>query len=162
MLSHRQLIELINYDESTGIFTWNVDRTGGVKKGDEAGYINNLGYRMIKLFGELHLAHRLAWFYKHKYWPSNLDHLDRNKDNNSLNNLRECSKSENQMNRAVPSNNTSGVKGVVWNKRTSKWQAQAGLNGKRYYLGLFNELSDAKNAYISFCKENHGEFYAGD
>lgn len=162
MLTHQEITQLLSYNEVTGDLRWKIDRTGGVKAGDMAGYVNNSGYRMVKIQGELFSAHRIAWFIKHGFWPGELDHKDRNKLNNSLSNLRLCSKSENQINRGRPKNNSSGAKGVVWNKRARKWQAQAGLNGKRYYLGLFIEQREAQEAYNKFCIENHGEFHADD
>lgn len=66
------------------------------------------------------------------------------------------------MNTEILERNTSGYRGVTWNKLRGKWQAQAMLDGRNNYLGLFDLAEDASKAYQAFCQENHGLFFAKD
>ena len=75
-----------------------------------------------------------------------VDHIDNIKSNNNINNLRWATNSENQHNKSMSKNNTSGVKGVVWHKGKAKWQSQIMIDGMQIYLGLFTNIEDAKQA----------------
>jgi hypothetical protein len=143
-------------------FHWLKDRTFGVKAGDRAGHMKKAtGYCFLKINGEMIPAHRLAWFYMHGVWPVMIDHKDRVRSNNSLSNLREATPAQNALNASMNSNNSSGMRGVTWNKGVGKWQAQASFNKKSHYLGVFDCPHEAQKAYADFCRERHGEFYAG-
>ncbi len=86
------------------------------------------------------------------------DHVNGNKLDNRKENLRICSNSQNQCNRGVPQNSTSGYKGVTWAKNIRKWRAQININGNRRKLGSFDDVLDAARAYDKAAKENFGEF----
>jgi hypothetical protein len=160
MLTQKQLKELLSYDPDTGLFTWLVNRPAGVKAGDQAGHLNKKdGYWTIKVLGKQYAAHRLAWFYSYGHWPIDLDHKDRVRSNNSLLNLREATPTQNGKNTGMRPSNTSGFKGVTWNRKCGKWQAQAKLSGESHHLGLFDCAEMASRAYEEFCKAHHGEFY---
>src|SRR5512135_183213 len=91
--------KLISYDCDTGLITWKVSR-GKAKSGDIAGYVNGEGYICIKIKGKMYLAHRLAWLMNYGEWPNGIiDHIDHNKQNNSLENLRDVSFSINGQNK---------------------------------------------------------------
>lgn len=93
-LKHNRLLEQLKYDPLTGVFTWLVTRNR-ITQGDVAGSVSKEGYRVIRIDGEHHKAHRLAWFYVHGSWPSGIiDHKDGNKDNNKIKNLRDTSQAE--------------------------------------------------------------------
>lgn len=87
-----------------------------------------------------------------------VDHIDRIKNNNSWDNLRDCSNSENLRNRIAPKNNSSGIKGVGWHKKTNKWVARCRVNYKEIYIGLFLTKNEAETAYLEFTKQRYGEF----
>ena len=78
--------------------------------------------------------------------------------NNSIENLRDATKAENAWNSKLHKNNTSGVKGVSWNKQTKKWKAEIRANGYSSFLGRFNTLDDAKIAIEKARKNLHQEF----
>ena len=162
MLTVKKINDFLSYVSDTGEFFWKVDRTGGVKAGDRAGSIGQDGYVYIKLLGRRYSAHRLAYLITHGAISGDIDHIDRDRGNNRISNLRVCTKSENQRNRSRCKNGTSGRKGVTWNKSVGRWQAQSKINGKSHYLGVFDSADEAANAYAIFCKEKHGEFYAGE
>jgi len=87
-----------------------------------------------------------------------IDHIDGNKTNNNLLNLRFCSKSENQRNRGVQKNNTSGYKGVSWSEKDKKWIARIKVSRKRLFLGRFKDKEEAYRAYCEASKEFHKDF----
>ena len=87
-----------------------------------------------------------------------VDHIDGNKLNNQKSNLRIATKSQNGMNRGRPASNTSGYKGVSWDKHTLKWRAEIKANGKRYRLGRFLEKVDAAKAYFEAARKLHKDF----
>ena len=87
-----------------------------------------------------------------------IDHIDRDKTNNNLLNLRFCTPAQNQYNTGLRKNNTSGCKGIDWKKRQQKWLARITLNGERKSLGYFNTKEEAYEAYKQASKELHGEF----
>ena len=91
--------------------------------------------------------HRLFFYWKYGYLPNLVDHKDRNKLNNNIENLRELTKSENNKNADKRKNCTSKYKGVSWNKNERKWEARLKLNGKHLFLGYFNNEDDAGQAY---------------
>jgi len=144
IISQEQLKEFINYDSETGLFTWAKFRGGSAKKNSLAGTIDKEGYRVIRVNMKIYKAHRLAWFYIYGIFPKkDLDHINQIKHDNRISNLREVTNSENHQNRGINKNNSSGHKGVYWNKSNKKWQSSIGINGKLRFLGYFSELSDA-------------------
>lgn len=158
-LAIEELRELLHYDRATGIFRWRVTRTGTARAGSIAGRTSNKGYRQIKVYGNHYFAHRLAWLWVHGEWPSaGIDHINTDKTDNRIENLRQASPSQNGANRPVQSNNTSGLKGVCWNRASKKWQASAMVGGRLKYLGLFDSREEAHGAYCVITKETFGEF----
>lgn len=88
----------------------------------------------------------------------NIDHKDRNKLNCLDDNLRICTNPQNNQNRGKQNNNTSGHKGVSWNKRYKKWEAKIRVNGKPVHLGYYSIIEDAARAYNTAAIKYHGEF----
>ena len=87
-----------------------------------------------------------------------VDHKDHNGLNNARNNLRQATNSQNLQNRGKQKNNTSGLKGVTWDKNNHKWVAQIWDNGKHVFLGRFADKEEAKIAYEIAANKHHGEF----
>lgn len=147
-LTQKQLKSLLSYNKDTGIFTWLNCNSGSVKKGDTAGNINHYGYMRIgtTINGKVkrYLAHRLAWLYVHGSLPRNqIDHINHDRLDNRIINLREATHEENQRNKTMQLNNKSGVTGVSFHKPTSKWRSHIQVNGKSIHLGLFIYKNDA-------------------
>lgn len=157
-----RLKELLSFDPSTGVFTWNVHRPGrpigsiagavGSKRGGKA-------YREISLDCFRYKAHRMAWFYHYGVWPSKqIDHINGDKDDNRIANLREASNAENCRNAGRPRNNTSGFKGVSWHKGSKKWAAHICCDFHQKFLGNFATPEEAHEAYVQAATKLHGSF----
>lgn len=146
MLSHDYLISVLEYNPETGVFKWKVTTSPKAVAGSLAGYINN-GYLKIGINGKQYPAHRLAWFYYYKEWPKNqIDHIDRNRQNNAITNLRDVSGSVNAHNQTIDSTNTSGAKGVYYSHQKQRWVAYIIVNRKNIYLGHFMDFKFAVKA----------------
>jgi hypothetical protein len=158
MITRERLKELLSYDSTDGTFRWLLPTTNRVNVGDIAGW-NSGPYRSIKLDGGSYKAHRLAWLYVHGRWPRvHIDHIDGNGFNNAIANLREATRSENMSNTGCRKHNTSGVKGVFWDAGVNKWRASINANGRRHYLGIYEDKAVAAEAYANAARRLHGEF----
>ena len=162
ILAQKELKELLHYNPETGLFTRKVSLSNRVKIGDIAGSINSSGYIAIRVRGNPLSAHRLAWLYVHGVWPENeIDHINQNRADNRLINLREVTGKENHKNMSLYKANTSGVCGVNWNRKYSKWHSRINVDGKSVWLGQYDDKFEAicsrmsaKNKYGFH--ENHG------
>ena len=147
-LTAARLRELLSYDPNTGIFCWQVSRGSG-KRGLRAGRKNDEGYIEISIDSRFYKAHRLAWLYVHGCWPAEqMDHRNGVRTDNRIANLREATHAENQQNKAIHRNNTSGHPGVYWNKQSRKWQVQMRNAGRFLHLGYFDDFADAVAARV--------------
>ena len=143
------------YEPVTGIFFWKV-RGAGKTVGKALGTKIWSGYITIKVAGTVYYAHRLAWFYVNGEWPSGqVDHIDRNKANNSIGNLRIATASQNSA-RKTTSRRVAVSRGVM--PHGVGFVARIHHGGKRHYLGYFSTAEAAKAAYEAKAKEIHGEF----
>ena len=130
--------------------------------GKEAGCKAGSGYLSVRVtigdHKKLFDVHRLIWAWHHERWPKGqLDHIDHNKQNNRIENLREVSRSENCKNRSFRVTNSSGRTGVYWHKRSKKWTAIIVSNGIRKHLGYFSRFEDAVDARE--VAEKHHKFH---
>jgi hypothetical protein len=158
MLTQERLKQLLDYSPDTGLFYWRVDR-GGIKAGSIAGARRESGYITISVDSRLYRAHQLAWLWMTGRWPAQfVDHKDMQKDNNRWANLREATKSQNQMNTRLQSNNTTGHKGVTWFKQYGKYQVMVWKNRKAHFIGYFETLEEAATARNTAAERIHGEF----
>lgn len=147
MLTQKRLKELLHYCPETGVFVWVVKPRKNMELGDVAGSVNGCGYVQIQIDGKLYLAHRLAWlFVNGKLPPSLIDHINRQRADNRICNLRIATTTENLQNASIRTDNTSGQSGVSWHKVTKKWRARIQTGKKEIYIGLFNDISDAISA----------------
>jgi hypothetical protein len=160
-LDVKQLFNYLNYDPNTGVFTWKVNTARSGTISEIAGNVNCRGYRSIWINGLQFKAHRLAWAMSYGEWPDlDIDHINQNKSDNRICNLRHASRSENMFNRGKNKNNKSGIKGVHFCKCTGMWRAQMILNFKHVNIGRFKTKEEAAEAYLKKAKEHRGEFAA--
>ena len=159
ILTQEELKIQLHYDENTGLFS-RFTAKRGARVGVVLGSGDGNGYLEIRVNYKKYKAHRLVWLYVRGVFPNcALDHIDGNRTNNRIKNLRLCTSAENLHNVGVRKGNISGIKGVNWHKSRGKWQARGVVNHVPYYIGLFKTLEEASAAYQAFAKEHHGEFY---
>ena len=159
LITHAEIQQLFDYDKNTGDLIWKVDLRPRAKAGAVAGFIATDNYRRIGIKGRAYLGHRLVWLYCTGSWPKEfIDHIDGNRLNNRIENLRNASRSDNNRNVALQRNNKSGYKGVSFMKRDSVWVAQITHDRKNYFLGRFKTPEEAYSAYCAAARKLHGEF----
>jgi len=164
-MTQKELMCLLDYDRATGLFTWKVTKNNRVKAGSNAGYKSpKNGYIQIKINGRHYQAHRLAWLFVNGDFPQcELDHIDHDRSNNAINNLRPVSRKQNSRNTRVRKNSYSGVTGVYWDKHSFQWRVMVhSLDGKSHHVGYFKDFDEARRARKDAEKEhgyhpNHGE-----
>ena len=150
------LRELFHYDPETGVFTRLVTRQGqGARAGDVAGTLKPSGYLTIWICGANHMAHRLAWLYVHGKWPTHeIDHIDGNRANNAIANLRDVTRSVNHQNlRRARSDSAHGFLGV--SPFFGKWKARITVNRVFQHLGVFDTPEEAHAAYLEAKRRLH-------
>ena len=158
-LTQDLLRELFRY--KNGKLYWRVGRKG-VRRGGLAGWVEPDGYRAIGIDQRAYKAHRLIWLYHYGEWPENhIDHVNQDRLDNRIENLRDVTNAENQKNRRINSDNTSGFTGVLWYKSSSKWAGRVKHEGKQIHLGMFADKEDAALAVYAArmqlgFHENHG------
>lgn len=156
-LSHPRLLEVLEYDANTGVFRWKVRTSIRITAGAKAGCLGKDGYGRIGVDGRLYKTSRLAWFFTYGDWPSHpLDHINRNRRDDRLVNLREATAAQNGANMSLRRSNTSGFKGVHLNKHAGRWAAQ--LSGR--HIGSFASPEEAAEAYNQAARSRFGEFAA--
>ena len=162
-LTQDRLKELLHYDPETGKFVW-VGRFSFASRviiGSFAGTVHptNCGtYIRIEIGGKSYYAHQLAYLFMTGSFIGILDHRDGDGLNNSWENLRPTNAKLNCANAKIRRDNSSGFKGVTWDKRSRKWHARIGGGVNRKSLGYFSAAEDARKAYVTAAKNAYGDF----
>lgn len=172
-LTQEILKELLHYDPDTGVFTWKKRDRKWFKSDrdfkswnarypqEKAGCVKD-GYTAIRLAGKANSAHRLAWLFVYGVTPvSQIDHINHNKSDNRILNLREATPQSNQRNMPKSPRNKSGTTGVRLDTRSNRWTAQIRYDGEQVHLGSYIEMKDAIKARkaaerIHGYHKNHG------
>ncbi len=158
ILTQEYLKSILDYNLDTGIFTWKVNKAQRTKIGDVAGWLSN-GYTKIEINNNSYNAHRLAWLYVYGKLPENLvDHIDGNRSNNKISNLRESTYQTNSQNYKTPKTNKSGVKNVSWYKSMNKWVVSISVKKIKKTIGYFDNLEFAELVAIEARNKYRGEF----
>jgi hypothetical protein len=165
--TQNELLDIFDYQD--GVLIWKMrtskhtndarfntrcaGKAAGCKK-TSTGYIN------IRLNNAIYLAHRLVYVYHHGDCldGKNIDHIDGNRTNNRIENLRVATTKENTQNRGKQKNNTTGFKGVTYHHKDRKYQAQIHSNGKMLFLGYYDTPELASAAYVIAAQKEHGDF----
>lgn len=159
-LDQQELLGLFNYDTSTGQLTRKVNSYSGrnnakiqAKAGDVAGTVNkSTGYVVLRVNGRITAAHLVVWVMHYGYTPEHdIDHINRDKTDNRLCNLREATRSCNIKNRPILANNTSGINGVSYARLERKWKSYITVLGKKVPLGTFASKLQASS--YRYCAE---------
>lgn len=155
-----QLCQLLRYDTETGNLYWrerpsstfpsegHARRWNGIWANQRAlAHKGSDGYFKGKIWGIPVRAHRVIWAMAHGNWPENdIDHINHDRSDNRLANLRVVSRAENLRNMTKRRDNTSGVAGVTWKKSSGRWNASIFTGGKRRHLGYFDTIAEAARA----------------
>lgn len=144
MIDYNELAKILDYNPDTGVFTWKVKTCKKVVPNTIAGSFNSLGYVQLKINKQFFYGHRLAWFFVHKEYPKlEIDHVNGNPSDNRICNLRLANRQQNNQNRIVRIDSSSGIRGVTLRKDTKKWKAEIRVNKKLISLGCFHTKEEA-------------------
>lgn len=146
------------FDYKNGKLVWKIKPNRNIRVGDAAGSMDSRGYLQTKHNGIVYLNHRLIWLMHYGYLPEQIDHINGNRMDNRIENLRPATKQQNQHNAKRRVDNRSGVKGVSWLKDSRKWRADIQINGKRHCLGRFDSIENAKEFIMLAREMMHGNF----
>jgi len=131
--------------------TWNKRFAGRL-----VGVINEKGYRVLEIDNVSYRAHHIAWLMVYGVFPEGqLDHRHGVRDSNPIDQLREATPGEQQQNKKKTTRNTSGYVGVSWHKQMCQWAAYITVNKRRFFLGLFDDVKEAAEAYLAAKKKHH-------
>lgn len=158
MITQEYLKSILYYNLDTGIFTWKFNKSKRVKAGYSAGWLCD-GYRNIEINNKQYKTHRLAWLYVNGEIPTNLiDHIDGNRSNNKIFNLREATYQTNSENYRTPKTNKSGIKNVSWYKNLNKWVVSISIKKIKKTIGYFDDLEFAELVAIEARNKYRQEF----
>lgn len=143
---------------SNGNLYWIKSHNKKIKIGKKAGTLTKSGYINICINKKFYRAHRLIFLHQNGFLPNFIDHIDCNKSNNKIENLREATKSQNQCNRAITTLNKSGVKNVSWSKDRKEWAVQISIKGKKKFIGRYKDLELADLVATEARDKYHGKF----
>jgi len=166
-LTSAYLRSRLHYNPETGVFTWlSVAGNDAATKsrnakfaGKVAGNKTQHGYWRVYIDRIPCQAHCLAWLYVHGEWPTtDIDHIDRDRLNNRIANLRLATRAQNNANASVRKSSLSQIKGVSWDKQKGKWSARIKFGNRQTHIGYFSTKNDAATAYLAVAKIVFGEF----
>lgn len=158
MLTQEILKELVHYNPDTGIFTYLKQTNPRAVVGQIAGSVQRCGHLSMQYKKKQYQLHQLAFLYVLGYLPNEVDHINRISDDNRWENLRVCNRTQNSYNSSIRSDNTSGTKGISFNKATKKWRVRMYINGIPRQLGSYTDKDEAIRMNMEFRKLHHGEF----
>ena len=153
---------LLDYDPRSGWLKWRHRQDSNPSfnarfAGKRAGGLGSRGYWTVSLYGQLYLGHRLAWAVSFGEWPSlDIDHINGNRTDNRIVNLRLATRSENGFNQPAQRRNRSGMKGVY--PDGDRWRAKLMAGGRTFRLGSFRTIAEAGQAYAEAAKTHQGAY----
>jgi hypothetical protein len=151
--------ELLEYSPESGVLKWKVGPSNKIAAGTPIGSKNASGYVRFMIDERSYMGHRVAWLLQTGEWPEKqVDHINGVRADNRWSNLRAATGTQNNANSRVYRNNTSGFKGVCWDRAKQKWRAYIQVGGKVKRLGLHVSKEDAASAYGTAAEKYFGEF----
>lgn len=155
--TQQELMKAIDYDPINGTFRWTHHESVYLNvRGKVTAKSGNKGHRKLRYNNVEYRAHHVAWLIVYGYWPDRLDHKNNIRHDNRISNLREASHQQNQMNRVISKNNTSGYKGVA--TRKNGFEAKLIVNKRYIHLGKFTCAREAALVYDAAALKYHGKF----
>ena len=149
---------LFLFDYIDGGLYWKNPTHGKAVKGSKAGFINEIGYYQISIYGKKFREHQIVYLMKNGFIPKEIDHINGNRTDNRIENLREATRTQNMYNKPAYKSNTSGSKNVSWKAKINKWQVAISYEGKRKYLGVFEDFEFAELVATEARNKYHGEY----
>ena len=156
MLTQQEVIDLFEYRD--GNLHWRKALNKRIRIGDRAGTISSTGYIAIMIGRKRYQAHRLIFLLHYGWLPEFIDHMDRNRINNRIENLRAATKAQNQRNTPVRRDSSSGAKNVCWSHKLKKWVVRLRINNKPTHIGVFEDKDLAIFVASEYRDKYHGEF----
>ena len=155
-ITQQKIRQILSFEPDSGTFRWR-ERHGNKAIGSIAGHADHLGYWKVKIQGHSYRAHKLAWLYVFGEWPTfPIDHIDGNKANNAIANLRDGSCGVNQQNvRRPQTNNKSGYLGVHKRSDSKTYRVAISVDGVLRHFGGFKSAKDASDAYLQIKRQLH-------
>lgn len=164
-VSYERAVELLAYDADTGILSWTpkgLSRRGIAKNRASAGYKMTCGYIAVQIDGLALYGHRLAWLLHHRKWPAGeIDHINSDRSDNRLVNLRAATRSQNGHNIGITGRNRTGFKGVHICKSTGRFRAMIRVENSVKHLGYFDTAEAAAACYQATAAAMVGDFARG-
>lgn len=146
------------FEHRDGVLYWKKQTSTRAIVGNKAGRVDKNGYVVVGLNHKRYKAHRIVFLMEHGYVPPILDHIDGNRSNNKIENLRAATVSQNMQNSKTYKSNNSGIKGVSWEKDRNKWKVQIMLHGKNKVIRNLEDLELAELVAIEVRNKYHGEY----
>ena len=160
MLTQKQVWEKFSYDGEEGVLRHRHTHWGRKREGKVLKALTDKGYVVVYINGKNYFAHRIIWLWVYGEFPeAGIDHVNRNRADNRLDNLREATQKQNLANRSKSRCNTSGYVGVARKKDTRGWVATCKFEGKNKHLGVFDTAEEASEAYQAFASQLRGAFH---
>ena len=146
------------FEFKDGVLYNKPDRPYPAKAGQPVGYRGAKDYQYVEIDRQKYLAHRIVFYMYYGYSPEQIDHINGNKSDNRIENLRAATPAQNAQNRAIKSTNGTGYKGVRTHKRTTRFHATLHINGKSRHLGTFDTKELAAD-FLELARDMvHGEY----
>lgn len=145
-ISDRDLARILEYwhiDANAGVVRWKKKPSQSVKVGSVVGSVTTKGYMRGALANRRYYIHRVIFLFSTGEQPDEIDHIDGDRLNNRISNLRYADHDINLKNKRNYKNNKSGVTGVNWYESRRKWRATITANGRTIHLGYFEKFEDA-------------------
>jgi hypothetical protein len=155
-LIQEQLLSLFEYRD--GELFYKKSPLPKIKVGSKAGTINSEGYGKVSIDGKKHSMHRVVFLMMHGYVPDFIDHINGNRADNKIENLRACSRQENGQNASFRKRNKTQIKNVSWKTANSKYQVDITVDSKKKYIGVFDDLELAELVAMEARNKYHGAF----
>lgn len=157
--SYEDVAKILDYNPKTGKFFRRINTSPNGRIGEVNGYITKQKYRKTSVCGIQLYDHQLAWLLFYLKWPEKqIDHINGNRQDNRILNLREVTVSQNALNRSYQANSKTKHKCVHWKSDKKKYRVKIGIGGKYHHIGYFKSLDEAIKARDKAIKKLHGKF----
>jgi len=158
-LNQELLKELVDYNPDTGVFAWKKIRRG-VSCNKKVGTVKPNGYIVVLINRKLYRLHRLAWLYMTGKWPDNeIDHINGNRADNRFCNIRQATKAENNWNKKVRKDSTTGIKNVLYYPNYQTYYVKITANNVSHSFGPFKTKDEAASVAKEKRIEIHKNFH---